>query len=318
MLDLRTALLCGGVLAVSGCATLPPPPPPPLALEIQRDVAYLSDRAREGRQLGSAGRDSAATWIARRFEEAGARPAFAEPCMARDPCPPGLWGDAFQLPAWTVSGTGVNVAARVDGANPALRRRVVVVGAHYDHIGRLSQYSRDPAATGIRPGADDNASGTAALLELARRVAARPAPVTVLFVAFDAEELGLFGSRHFLNDPPIPEARMIAMLNFDMVGRMRRGRLTVRNVGSATWWREVVERANTDSLRIDLEHGGGSSDHVSFREARIPAIHFFTGTHADYHRRSDREEHINYLGILRVVDLAERVLRAMPPPGSSS
>ncbi|MBW3551915.1 MAG: M28 family peptidase [Gemmatimonadetes bacterium] len=318
MLDLRTALLCCGVLAAGGCASLPPPPPPPLALEIQRDLAYLASPAREGRQIGSAGRDSAAAWIARRFDEAGARPVFAEPCMARHPCPPGRWGDAFQLPEWAVGGTGVNVAARVEGRDPALRRHVVVVGAHYDHIGRLSQYSRDPATPGLRPGADDNASGTAALLELARRVAARPAPMTVLFVAFDAEELGLFGSRHFLSDPPVPAERMAAMLNFDMVGRMRTGRLTVRNVGSATWWRDAVERANTDSLRIDLQRGGGSSDHVSFREARIPAIHFYTGTHADYHRRSDREEHINYLGILRVVDLAERVLRDMPPPGPSS
>lgn len=318
MLDPRTALLCCGILAFGGCATLPPPPPPLLALEIQRDVAYLSDRAREGRQLGSAGRDSAAAWVARRFEEAGARPVFTEPCAARHPCPPGFWGDAFQLPPWTVAGIGVNVAARVEGADPEMRSHVVVVGAHYDHIGRLSQYSRDPATPGIRPGADDNASGTAALLELARRVAARPAPMTVVFVAFDAEELGLFGSRHFLKDPPVPAAEMVAMLNFDMVGRMRAGRLTVRNVGSAGWWRDALERANSDSLRIDLEHAGGASDHVSFREANIPAIHFYTGTHVDYHRRSDREEHINYLGILRVVDLAERVLRHVPPPGRPS
>ena len=314
MVDPRTALLGAVMLAVCACATLPPPPPPPMAVEIQRDVAYLADPAREGRQLGSAGRDSAAAWIARRFEDAGARPVFTDPCMARHPCPPGTWGDAFQLPAWAVGGTGVNVAAIVEGADPALRRHVVVVGAHYDHIGRLGQYSRDPSTPGIRPGADDNASGTGALLELARRVAARPAPMTVLFVAFDAEELGLFGSRHFLEEPPVPLTRIIAMLNFDMVGRMRAGRLSARNVGSASWWREALERANTDGLRIDLEHGGGASDHVSFREAGIPAVHFYTGTHVDYHRRSDREEAINYLGILRVVDLAERVLRAVPAP----
>lgn len=317
MPDLRTTLLCAA-LATAGCATLPPPPPPPLALEIQRDLAYLADPSMEGRQLGSAGRDSAAAWIARRFEEAGALPVFTEPCLERHPCPPGLWGDAFQVPSWAVGGTAVNVAARVDGADPALRRHVVVLGGHYDHIGRLSQYSRDPATPGIRPGADDNASGTAVLLELARRVAARPAPMSVLFVAFDAEELGLFGSRHFLKDSPVAKTRIVAMLNFDMVGRMRSGRLMVRNAGSAVWWEDALERANTDGLRVELEHGGGASDHVSFREVRIPAIHFYTGTHVDYHRRSDREAAINYLGVLRVADLAERLLRNIPAPGPSS
>lgn len=299
-------------VGVAGCTTLPPPPPPPSALEIQRDLAYLADPAREGRQLGTLGRDSAAAWIARRLEEAGARPVYDAECRRRDPCPPGLWGDAFQLPMWAGPGTGVNVAGVVEGREPAQRSRYIVVGAHYDHIGRLEEYSRDPSAVGIRPGADDNASGTAALLELARRVAARPAAVSVLFVAFDAEELGLFGSRHFVARPPVPIDSIAAMLNFDMVGRMRAGYVSVRNVGSATWWREALTRANTDALELNFEHGGGASDHVSFREAGIPAIHFYTGTHPDYHRRSDREERINYPGILQVVDLAERLLRGLP------
>lgn len=309
----------GGLLLaalLTGCAgTLPPPPPPPAATEIGEDVAYLADPARQGRQLGSRGRDSAAAWIARRFQAAGLRPAFPGRCGRRDPCPPGGWGDAFVLPSWSIGGTGVNVGGVVEGEDPRLRGRVVVVGAHYDHIGRLAQYSRDPMTSGIRPGADDNASGTAALLELARRVSERPLPVTVLFVAFDAEELGLFGSRHLLVDPPVPSDSIVAMLNFDMVGRMRRGRLTVHNVGSAPWWREALQAANQDGLRLDLEHGGGASDHVAFREAGIPALHFYTGTHADYHRRGDRVERINHLGILRVVDLAERLLRRIPGAG---
>ena len=296
----------------TACATLPPPPPPPGALEIRRDLAWLADPVREGRQLGTAGRDSAAAWIAERLEAAGARPVHVEACRARHPCPEGLWGDAFDLPMWAAQGIGINVAAVVEGADASLRERVVVIGAHYDHIGRLTEYSRDPAAVGIRPGADDNASGTAAMLELARRVAARPAPMTVVFVAFDAEELGLFGSRHFVTEGPVPVPAMMAMLNFDMVGRMRAGRVHVRNVGSAPWWRPTLEAANSDGLTLDLAHAGGASDHVSFREVGVPAIHFYTGTHPDYHRRSDREEHINYLGVLRVVDLAERVLRSLP------
>ena len=300
------------LLALAGCATLPPPPPPPAALEVHRDLAWLADPAREGRQLGSTGRDEAAQWIADRLAEAGTAPLYQERCLDRHPCPEGLWGDAFPLPIWAGPGIGVNVAGWVEGADPAHRERIVVVGAHYDHIGRLSEYSRDPGSVGIRPGADDNASGTAAMLELARRVAADPTPVTVVFVAFDAEELGLFGSRHFLREPPVPVERIEAMLNFDMVGRMRGGWLKVRNVGSARAWKPLLERANTDLLDLDLEHAGGASDHVSFREAGIPALHFFTGTHPEYHRRSDREERINYLGILRVVDLAERVLRALP------
>lgn len=301
------------LLAAAGaCATLPPPPAPPAGLELQRDLRYLADPERQGRQLGTPGRDSAAAWIAARFESAGLRPVYTQECLETHPCPPGLWADAFQLPSWAPAGTGVNIAGLVAGSDPSVRERVVVVGAHYDHIGRLDRYSRDPDAIGIRPGADDNASGTAALLELARRLADRPAPVTVVFVAFDAEELGLYGSRHFLEDPPVSPANLHAMINFDMVGRMRADRLTIRNVGSGPWWRELLERVNEDGLRLVFEHGGGASDHVSFREAGIPAVHFYTGTHADYHRRSDREEHINYLGILRVVDLAERLVRGLP------
>ena len=102
-------------------------------------------------------------------EAAGLRPVFTQSCLDVHPCPPGLWADAFQLPSWAPAGIGVNIAGLVAGSDPSLRERVVVVGAHYDHIGRLDRYSRDPDAIGIRPGADDNASGTAALLELARR-----------------------------------------------------------------------------------------------------------------------------------------------------
>lgn len=308
----RAALMIPLAAVAGACGTLPPPPAPPLVHELARDLGYLADPARQGRQLGTPGRDSAAAWIARRFEEAGLRPVFAEACRSRHPCPPGRWGQAFQLPAWALGGIGVNIAGLVPGADPALRHRLVVVGAHYDHIGRLGEYSRDRGAVGIRPGADDNASGTAAMLELARRMAARPPAMSVLFIAFDAEELGLYGSRHFLQERPVPTPRIEAMLNLDMVGRMRAGYLTVRNVGSAPWWRDAVAAANRDELRLNLEHGGGASDHVSFREAGIPAIHLYTGTHPDYHRRSDREERINYLGILRVVDFAERILRALP------
>jgi len=147
-----------------------------------------------------------------------------------------------------------NVVGLLEGSDPKLKDEYVVVGAHYDHLGRGGAGSLAPREGDIHHGADDNASGTAALLELARLLSAERAKMRrgVLFVAFGGEEEGLLGSNHYVNRPTVPLERAVAMLNLDMVGRLRGGALNVGGVGTAAEWREILGRLNT-GWRVDLK-----------------------------------------------------------------
>jgi hypothetical protein len=199
-----------------------------------------------------------------------------------------------------------NVAAVLPGSDPNLKDEYVVIGAHYDHIGFGEFGALMPQAQGrIHHGADDNASGTAVLLDLAHRLSqlqVKPAR-SIVFVAFSAEELGLYGSRHFVERwPAIASTK--AMVNLDMVGRLRDNRLTVfgarsgKNLG-------VIVGASARQLGLDINEsdGVGRSDHMSFYNKKIPVLHFFTGTHADYHRPTDTWDKLNIEGMGKVSDL---------------
>ena len=305
---------------------------------IRRDIAHLASDALEGRGTGTAGNDSAALYIARRYRALGleargdgdARPCLDEPAPAprtgtraarsRAHCP-GEYLQRFEARSVVAAHAGradglptQNVVAVLPGSDPALRGQYVVIGAHFDHLGRASFGALDPgAADAIRNGADDNASGTAAVMALARRFAARPPRRSVIFATFSAEELGLIGSRHFVENPPVPLDSVVAMLNFDMVGRLRDDKLIVNGVETATEMRAILDSANTEP-RLDvraLGGGFGPSDHASFYLKGIPVLHFFTDLHADYHRATDDAERVNVAGVARVVDYAERVARAI-------
>ncbi|HEX7977119.1 MAG TPA: M28 family peptidase, partial [Gemmatimonadaceae bacterium] len=167
------------------------------------------------------------------------------------------------------------------------------------------------AGHAIRNGADDNASGTAAVLELARRLAAHPTKRSIVIAHFSGEELGLLGSQWFVEHSPVPLDRVDAMLNFDMVGRLRRDRLIVYGLGTATELPAFVDSANL-APKLDIvkqDDGFGPSDHSSFYAKGIPVLHFFTDLHEDYHRATDDVEKIDAAGEVRVVDLAERIVR---------
>jgi hypothetical protein len=189
----------------------------------------------------------------------------------------------------------------------------IVVGAHYDHLGRGTTGSLDAAAAGkIHYGADDNASGVAAMLELARRFAARRHSLkrSVVLVAFGAEELGVLGSSHFVKNPTLPWSQVVAMANMDMVGRLRENTLDVHGVGTSPAWKPLVDEAGrTLALTTRLHEGGyGPSDHSPFYAAGKPVLFAFTGAHADYHRPSDTPDRVSASGIEKVAEFMERVL----------
>jgi hypothetical protein len=198
-----------------------------------------------------------------------------------------------------------NVVAVLPGRDSSTRENIVI-GAHYDHLGFGHFGARDSAAAGrIHFGADDNASGTAVLLDLARRFAQLPVKPahSIVFVAFSAEELGLHGSRHFV-DRPGAVAATKAMINLDMVGRMQSDRLTVFGTRSGdTLSRIVTTAAAQMGLNVTESDDVGRSDHLSFYNKKIPVLHFFTGTHQDYHRATDTPEKLNYEGMGKVSDL---------------
>jgi len=191
----------------------------------------------------------------------------------------------------------------------------VVVGAHYDHLGHGSKNSRAPGVRAIHPGADDNASGTALLLDVARRMRALPRPPArnILFIAFGAEEIGAIGSRYWVEHPPVPLSSINGMVNADMVGRLRDDKLVVDGMGTAAAWPEIVKKAN-EGLNLSLNLGAegfGASDHMSFTAARVPVAFLFTGVHDDYHLPSDTADKINAEGEERVATFAARLALAL-------
>ncbi|MGH7852797.1 MAG: M20/M25/M40 family metallo-hydrolase, partial [Candidatus Binatia bacterium] len=218
---------------------------------------------------------------------------------------PGL-SAALQVTLEEARGRAENVVAVLPGGDSSLGEENIVIGAHYDHLGLGHFGARDTRVAGsIHFGADDNASGTAVLLDLARRFAQLPVKParSVVFVAFSAEELGLHGSRHFV-DRAGSISSTKAMINLDMVGRLRGDRLTVFGTRSGhNFSRIVTTAAGQFGLNMSESDDVGRSDHLSFYNKKIPVLHFFTGTHEDYHRASDTWEKLNYEGMAKVSDL---------------
>ncbi len=202
-----------------------------------------------------------------------------------------------------------NVVGQLAGRDPERADEVIVVGAHYDHLGLGGPGSLAPDSEAVHNGADDNASGTSALLGLAKYFAAdmsrRPAR-TLVFVAFSAEEMGLLGSDHFVSDPPFPPEKIVAMMNFDMVGRLRDGKLQVFGTETAEEFSALLDSLDARSpLALSyIGDGYGPSDQTSFYVRKIPVLHLFTGTHSEYHRPEDDWQLINADGLAQVVDFA--------------
>jgi Zn-dependent M28 family amino/carboxypeptidase len=298
------------VVVIASCA--PPVALGPIPTGIQADVSFIGDVQQEGRAVGSAGSNRVANFIVERYKALSLKGAFQATCgRLAASC-----GDGYFQP---FSGPNAfnakNIGAVIEGSDPAVRNEFIVIGAHYDHIGRSVTLSLDPLRGDvIRPGADDNASGTAAVLELGRRLAARPPRRSVLLLHFDAEELGLFGSSVFVRMPPVPLRQVRLMLNLDMVGRLSEGGLEIDQSMLMYDDPELLAVADSAATALKVRHSvirkkEGRSDHASFRRADVSALAFFTGYHRDYHRSTDVVSKLDVRGIDRVADIVEAMAR---------
>lgn len=216
---------------------------------------------------------------------------------------------AMRIDIETTQATVNNVLAWLPGQSD----EYVMVGAHYDHLGRGNIDSLAPSQIGqIHPGADDNASGSAGVLELARLLAPqrRQLKRSILFMNFAGEELGLLGSAEWVKEPTRPLNKAVAMINMDMIGRIRDEKVYVGGVGTGSTFMAVLEQAEKDEqLKLEYSNSGyASSDHTSFVTKKIPVLFFFSGLHSDYHKPSDTADKINALSAARLLDLINNVV----------
>ena len=213
-----------------------------------------------------------------------------------------------------------NVLARLPARAPADQRLpgTIVIGAHYDHLGYGGSNSLAPGDHSPHLGADDNASGVALVLEVARNLSQSQTPTRrdIVFATFTAEEMGILGSSHLVKNPPagLESQNLYAMLNFDMVGRLTKNSLSVLGAESAVEWTSLLPRV-CDETGVECHLSGsgyGPSDHSAFYTAGIPVLHFFTGAHPDYHKPTDQVAYINGAGEAQIANLTERLLTEEP------
>ncbi len=308
------------LVGVVGCGDTAEPVTvePITAAALMAHVSYLADDSLYGRGAGWEDELTAAEYVSGQFADAGLAPGADEYLQT-------FWIGEQQPRSGSVSASTTsqdpirpgrpwsqNVIGLLAGSG-SLADEWVVVGAHYDHVGW--GLAPDNSLV-IYNGADDNASGTAVLIEVAQYLSALYASGgednrrSLMFIAFGAEEIGLEGSRWLCDNPTVPLEHVAAMVNLDMVGRLRNDFLTVGAASSAAWWPELIGDANFDGLTLNLDDRYlGGSDHYCFIVAGRPAVHFFTGLHAEYHTPLDDPPLLNQEGMLDIAELTVRVVR---------
>ena len=285
----------------------------PALQQLQVDVVYLSSDLLQGRQTGKPGELAAAEYLASRFAQVGLSPKGLD----------GTWFQPFDFkfsanPHSTeggAEGVGRNVVGYLDNG----AANTVVIGAHYDHLGMgmpgATLHTGEPA---IHNGADDNASGVAALLFLAEQLQNSTAKNNnYLFIGFSGEEMGLYGSKRFVENPTIDLATVNYMLNMDMVGRLNAEKtLAVYGAGTSPVWKDLLAEIDVAGIRVKTTDSGvGPSDHTSFYLKDLPVLHFFTGQHSDYHKPSDDSDLVNYQGIFEVSSFILEVIEKLDDAG---
>lgn len=270
---------------------------------IRTHVHKLAADAMEGRGTGSKAVKKASRYIQRHYKHYGLAPLgtgrFRQPFVAR----------VTRVVVEDSVRQAHNVIGFLDNDAPY----TIVIGAHYDHLGLGTQGgSKDPEPAGkIHNGADDNASGVAGLLEMARYFSQnnQTEPYNLLFIAFSAEELGLLGSRHFVAHPTLPLEQVHFMFNMDMIGRYDPDRgLGIGGYGTSSSWASVFENVQAPVRFFTDNAGKGGSDHHSFYMANVPVLFFHTGGHPDYHAPGDDPEKINYKAMADIIDLGIRLI----------
>lgn len=281
--------------------------------QLRVDVIYLASDYLEGRETGKRGEALAAQYIASRFQEAGLKPKGDD----------NGWFQSFDFKmtanphSTDTTGetrTGKNVVGYLDNGAPT----TVIIGAHYDHLGNGAFGSRHVDGPAIHNGADDNASGVAALLRIASYLSqSKVKNNNYLFIAFSGEELGLYGSKHFVNNPTIDLAKANYMLNMDMVGKLNEEKVLIINgAGTSPVWKEQLEKIKVNGLKIQTSDSGvGPSDHTSFYLKDMPVLHFFTGSHEDYHKPGDDSQLLNYDGIYDISNFIIQLIEQLNTSG---
>jgi hypothetical protein len=275
------------------------------AKRIKKHLSYLASDKLEGRGTGSMGEQLAAKYLIKQFEKAGLKPyggegSYLQGFPARKGLPPNL--------SYVQS---ANIVGYLDnGAD-----KTIVIGAHYDHLGKGDQGSSLQANSegSIHNGADDNASGTSGLVELAHHYAKNGITEkhNFLFILFSGEELGLIGSKYFCDNPTIDLKSVNFMLNMDMIGRYREDKgLTIGGYGTSSFWGKAIPQiARNQGIKYNVDSTGvGPSDHTSFYLKNIPVLFFFTGSHSEYHKPTDDANLINYEGEAKILGLAKAII----------
>jgi hypothetical protein len=235
--------------------------------------------------------------VQKQIDQEMAPQSFSVPALAR-----------VKMDVVRVRKTVRNVVALLPGKDRSVSDETVILGAHYDHLGFGGRSSMSPQSVGeIHNGADDNASGTAGLIELAAALAKdKPEPRrSYLFIAFAGEELGLNGSQHWTRNPTRSIEKSVAMLNMDMIGRLSGNQIVMAGIGTSPAFPELVKNAATHSgIEVKTTQSGyGTSDHTSFYVSNIPVLFFFSGLHSDYHRPSDDTDKINAAGATKILNM---------------
>lgn len=277
------------------------------AAKIKAHIKTLASDAYEGRGTGSAGEKKANDYIESQFKELKLLPKGETGYDQSFPFKGGVHGTGAE-------GTATNIAGFIDnGAD-----NTIIIGAHYDHLGLGNDGSSlDPNPQNkIHNGADDNASGTAGIIELARYFQnnGKKEKYNFLFVCFSGEELGLYGSKYFTEHPTIDLAKVNYYINLDMVGRLdpTTKSLQVMGTGTSPVWEPLLKKLSNDQVKITMDSSGtGPSDHTSFYLKNIPVLHFFTGSHSDYHKPSDDWEKINFEGEVEVLKVIAKVIEEL-------
>ena len=279
------------------------------AKDLRLRMNILASDSLAGRRTGEPGCEMAARYIALQFKKMGLVPLDSQKSYFQN----------YDFSEKTFDSTktektrGANVIGYIRSSDKKMRDEVVIIGAHYDHLGMGGRNALDTVKA-LHYGADDNASGTVGLLELAEYYSKNRKSLkrSLLFISFSGEEEGLFGSIHYTKNPLLPLEKTQAMINMDMIGRLKDSILIVEGMGSSPYWKQLMDSLKHPNFTMRYKPDGvGPSDHSSFYRKNTPILFYFTGLHKDYHKATDTKDKINYEGEADVLDLVRRSIDAI-------